>query len=108
MARALLALGLGHALHGQAVGGVFQHRTMRKQPEALEHHAHFLLAESLQLALAQADDVHAIDQDVAGAGSDQAVEMADQRRLRSEEHTSELTTLMRTSYADFCSRKKNP
>src|SRR3546814_7621544 len=26
---------------------------------------------------------------------------------RSEEHTSELQSLMRTSYADFCSKKKN-
>src|SRR3546814_6987879 len=27
--------------------------------------------------------------------------------LRSEEHTSELQSLMRTSYAAFCSKKKN-
>src|SRR3546814_2157220 len=30
------------------------------------------------------------------------------RRVRSEEHTSELQSLMRTSYAVFCLKKKNP
>src|SRR3546814_9561283 len=30
-----------------------------------------------------------------------------ERRLRSEEHTSELQSLMRTSYAVFCLKKKN-
>src|SRR3546814_1989969 len=29
------------------------------------------------------------------------------RRIRSEEHTSELQSLMRTSYAVFCLKKKN-
>src|SRR3546814_9881447 len=29
------------------------------------------------------------------------------RRTRSEEHTSELQSLMRSSYADFCLKKKN-
>src|SRR3546814_5217687 len=31
----------------------------------------------------------------------------DERRKRSEEHTSELQSLMRTSYAVFCLKKKN-
>src|SRR3546814_9909775 len=31
----------------------------------------------------------------------------DDRRLRSEEHTSELQSLMRISYAVFCLKKKN-
>src|SRR3546814_4051177 len=31
----------------------------------------------------------------------------DQHRLRSEEHTSELQSLMRISYAVFCLKKKN-
>src|SRR3546814_1557823 len=30
------------------------------------------------------------------------------RRLRSEEHTSELQSLMRISYAVFCLKQKNP
>src|SRR3546814_1519201 len=36
------------------------------------------------------------------------VELADQPVLRSEEHTSELQSLMRTSYAVFCLKIKNP
>src|SRR3546814_5989494 len=31
-----------------------------------------------------------------------------EQRARSEEHTSELQSLMRNSYADFCSKKKKP
>src|SRR5690606_5949159 len=81
VSRPLLALGARDALHGQAVGRVFEHRTVRKQAEALEDHAHLLLPEGLEFAPAQADHIHAIDQDVAGAGFDQPAEMADQRRL---------------------------
>src|SRR3546814_2189297 len=35
------------------------------------------------------------------------VEMRDVRQMRSEEHTSELQSLMRISYAVFCLKKKN-
>src|SRR3546814_2183049 len=35
-----------------------------------------------------------------------AVPKADRKALRSEEHTSELQSLMRISYAVFCSRQK--
>src|SRR3546814_9197520 len=43
-----------------------------------------------------------------GAGRDlgQIVELAQQRDGRSEEHTSELQSLMRISYAVFCLKKK--
>src|SRR3546814_6327254 len=34
-------------------------------------------------------------------------EMSGRKRLRSEEHTSELQSLMRISYAVFCLKKKN-
>src|SRR3546814_9201361 len=52
---------------------------------------------------------------VPGAGHGDLVEADDQRRrgcrhdrrLRSEEHTSELQSLMRISYAVFCLKKKN-
>ncbi|MNI44240.1 hypothetical protein D3C73_986060 [compost metagenome] len=81
VARPLFTFGAAHALHGQAVRGVVQHGAVRKQAKALEHHAHLLLTEDFKVALVQADDVHAIDQDVAGAGLDQAVEVADQGRL---------------------------
>src|SRR3546814_6733224 len=43
---------------------------------------------------------HAIDQLVAKMRNPA-------RQLRSEEHTSELQSLMRTSYAAFCLKKKN-
>src|SRR3546814_9963014 len=35
------------------------------------------------------------------------IEMISGRRIRSEEHTSELQSLMRISYAVFCLKKKN-
>src|SRR3546814_6704605 len=38
----------------------------------------------------------------------QHLQMSDMmKRMRSEEHTSELQSLMRISYADFCLKKKN-
>src|SRR3546814_7021787 len=37
----------------------------------------------------------------------QVVAVAEQGRVRSEEHTSELQSLMRHSYAVFCLKKKN-
>src|SRR3546814_14174167 len=37
----------------------------------------------------------------------QVVEQVEQRVVRSEEHTSELQSLMRISYAVFCLKKKN-
>src|SRR3546814_2295788 len=40
------------------------------------------------------------------AGHVAARRLADQRRVRSEEHTSELQSLMRISYAVFCLKKK--
>src|SRR3546814_4493920 len=41
-----------------------------------------------------------------GAHGDAIRWMTDQRGLRSEEHTSELQSLMRISYAVFCLKKK--
>src|SRR3546814_9025953 len=41
-----------------------------------------------------------------GPGSDQADFRSPVRRQRSEEHTSELQSLMRISYAVFCLKKK--
>src|SRR3546814_5075140 len=59
-----------------------------------------------------------VDEDLAAVGLVEAVEDAHQRRLagavladdavdgRSEEHTSELQSLMSISYAGFCLKKK--
>src|SRR3546814_8238993 len=40
-----------------------------------------------------------------GVSEDEVISM--NRRMRSEEHTSELQSLMRISYAGFCLKKKN-
>src|SRR3546814_4027780 len=54
--------------------------------------------------------ITAIDSDLAGAGlhpdAGDCVLPATSRIGRSEEHTSELQSLMRTSYAVFCLKKK--
>src|SRR3546814_8912074 len=42
-----------------------------------------------------------------GCGEPCAAQIWHQRRTRSEEHTSELQSLMRISYAVFCLKKKN-
>src|SRR3546814_5382992 len=41
-------------------------------------------------------------------GHDKSPSVRDERRGRSEEHTSELQSLMRISYAVFCLKKKKP
>src|SRR3546814_10320935 len=43
---------------------------------------------------------------IGGDGSDPSHEESFQRGQRSEEHTSELQSLMRSSYAVFCLKKK--
>src|SRR3546814_6138444 len=50
------------------------------------------------------DDGDRIHKRVGDAGD--GVRRAGSRRKRSEEHTSELQSLMRISYADFCLKKK--
>src|SRR3546814_7295033 len=57
------------------------------------------------------DDARSQASDVASAGAEQARAVVDDakhqaRRLRSEEHTSELQSLMRISYAVFCLKKQ--
>src|SRR3546814_4525947 len=79
-------------------------------------------AQAAQAGLVQADDVLAVDQDAAaghtavlrqvthdaeGDGRLAAARFTDQAVGRSEEHTSELQSLMRNSYAVFCLKKKN-
>src|SRR3546814_10502068 len=69
----------------------------------------------VERADALTDALHVLHQVVAhvlrmGEGEhdalvDRAVEV--QRTLRSEEHTSELQSLMRNSYASFCLKKQN-
>ena len=54
---------------------------MRQQPEALENHAHLLAPERPQVAARQPQHVLPVDADGALGWLDQAVEMADERRL---------------------------
>src|SRR3546814_3331917 len=49
---------------------------------------------------------HHENSDYPGARRQQAHQGQEHRRLRSEEHTSELQSLMRISYAVFCLKKK--
>ena len=76
-----LTLGARHLLHGQSIGGVVQHGAVRKEPEALEDHAHLLLAQVGQLAPSQFHHVLAIHPDLARGGLDEAIEMSDERGL---------------------------
>src|SRR3546814_3502301 len=51
--------------------------------------------------------VHIVDQRVVHPVPDQIAYSLSKSALRSEEHTSELQSLMRISYAVFCLKKKN-
>src|SRR3546814_7722713 len=48
-----------------------------------------------------------VDERLLAAEVDEEVSLGDYVLSRSEEHTSELQSLMRISYADFCLKKKN-
>src|SRR3546814_9763580 len=52
----------------------------------------------------QVREVQGVDERLADVGVDMAWQAAEPGR--SEEHTSELQSLMRISYADFCLKKK--
>src|SRR3546814_1793397 len=63
------------------------------------------LLEDLVVALAH-DVCEHVEAPAVGHADHRAVEVVVGRRLRSEEHTSELQSLMRISYAVFCLKKK--
>src|SRR3546814_9376165 len=50
--------------------------------------------------------IDARDWDAADAAADRALKLDPDSSLRSEEHTSELKSLMRITYAVFCLKKK--
>src|SRR3546814_1124763 len=92
---------------GGKVGGDFQFRIHRAD---LVYVLHPALLRHLQAA-AQADgeqsqtfgnDAGQYGRALAASGYEQA-----ENAIRSEEHTSELQSLMRISYAVFCLKKKN-
>src|SRR3546814_1341573 len=89
---------LGMAFRGYAaLAGQESHRIARQQPDKGEGHQGD--AEEGRYELGQPGDDEAEHGTGAWAGS--------RAEGRSEEHTSELQSLMRISYAVFCLKKKN-
>src|SRR3546814_3550315 len=89
----------------EEIGGVTRRETLAGGGEADdvgEHHGNRALL-GLDSALAEADEAH--DQAPRHVGLEPA--QAGKHGVRSEEHTSELQSLMRISYAVFCLNKKN-
>src|SRR3546814_1609928 len=99
------ALAIGH-LHGQYLPPAVPVDADRDQHRLASNHAafaHFLVAgikDQIRERLAEA---------ALGKGRQAAIELLvdrrDRRGRRSEEHTSELQSLMRISYAVFCLKK---
>src|SRR3546814_3568738 len=67
-------------------------------------HRHRCLDRRQRVVAFDGDVVVAETEDVAHVG----VQLQRRQRTRSEEHTSELQSLMRISYAVFCLKKKTP
>src|SRR3546814_9918687 len=78
-----------HRHRRQAHGGGGDHRRQQKPEEGIEH---------------AGSDGHAGG--IVGEGEEEVLPDVAHGRLRSEEHTSELQSLMRISYAVFCLKKK--
>src|SRR3546814_2664740 len=74
---------------------LFPYTTLFRSPQRYAH-------QSFKRNAARGSDGRPPPGDVLDAGGDRAT-----RSARSEEHTSELQSLMRISYAVFCLKKKN-
>src|SRR3546814_8486146 len=85
--------------HG--IGAQLRRRLHCDKGEQLQH---VVLDHVAQRAVVGVIAFAAVD---AGGFGDQDVDRLDPAVLRSEEHTSELQSLMRISYAVFCLKKKN-
>src|SRR3546814_1230287 len=79
---------------------IFERGELRQQEMELEHKAETLQPQPGAGVAVKVADILAVDQHGPAGG---AVQKAEQR---SEEHTSELQSLMRISYAVFCLKKK--
>src|SRR3546814_7139760 len=77
--------------------------TLEAYRRDLDAYAGFLAGRGVEVATAGPDDIRAFLGRLAQAGM---APRTAARRLRSEEHTSELQSLMRISYAVFCLKKK--
>src|SRR3546814_7375916 len=87
--------------NGPFPGSAFGYRTKAEEQEWRARDPLALLAGRMQArGLLTADDAEALRQRVKDAMAQACAQ------LRSEEHTSELQSLMRISYAVFCLKKK--
>src|SRR3546814_10203532 len=94
-------------------GGLAQHALLGERRDvavagekaALQLGGGHLVQRGGEAGVVQAADAAGIDQ-AGGAEGGVLVPVRLVRRLRSEEHTSELQSLMRISYAVFCLKKK--
>ena len=77
----LAALLLGHALDFKSVFSILAHGAVGEEGEILEHHAELFLAEFAQGVHAQGAHVHAVHDDLAFGGFDEAVDAAPQGGL---------------------------
>src|SRR3546814_7679895 len=77
------------------------------QIEAGDQLGHRMLHLQARVHLHEVEGV-AIDQELDGAGAAVVDRLSGAQGGRSEEHTSELQSLMRISYAVFCLKKKKP
>src|SRR3546814_1584387 len=78
---------LAHGAHRAELGELRQHLALAGLPRAL-------------------DELHDADAHAVADGADREPHRCRGLALRSEEHTSELQSLMRISYAVFCLKKK--
>src|SRR3546814_2623548 len=105
----MVALGPGH-MEEEGVGAVDHFRLVREVPGRV-HEAGQLHHPLHPIEVAAAGRLH-LGHDVDGAEPGGRLPVLQRQAraelaLRSEEHTSELQSLMRISYAVFCLKKKN-
>src|SRR3546814_3642678 len=84
-----------------------RHRFIDQEGEVARHRLEGRQREKTVLLAAGARQRDDVEEDFEGHGRRLQIERPQHARVRSEEHTSELQSLMRTSYAVFCLKKKN-
>src|SRR3546814_9324450 len=72
----------------------------------LDDFSRYIIAWKLCTNMRAEDVTDTLDLALEASGCDSATVLHKPRLLRSEEHTSELQSLMRNSYAVFCLKKK--
>src|SRR3546814_2586850 len=92
-------LGIASAQQGVALGADLAHapQRLRRRPDRVQLADQLGMAHAQRVDLAQQAEIDAGDE-----GADAVAAFHQALELRSEEHTSELQSLMRISYAVFC------